>query len=70
MKAYTFTLNGHVYFSPTRYEAINFLKTWGEQDQTFNISAFETTWNIQGIERAPKWVPESLNLTAQIEYGK
>jgi hypothetical protein len=32
MKAYTFTMNGHVYFSPTRYEARNFLKTWGEQD--------------------------------------
>jgi hypothetical protein len=64
---YTFTMNGHVYFAPTRYDARNFLNTWDGVD---NITSFETTWKIDSVERAPKWVPEQLNVTAGIEYGK
>jgi hypothetical protein len=67
MKAYTFTMNGHVYFSLSKREVNRFRKFWGKEGY---LNEFNTTWKLQGIERAPKWVPEQLNLTAQIEYGK
>lgn len=67
MKAYTFTMNGHVYFSPSVKAAFRFLDIWNEDSK---VTPFETTWNIESIERAPKWVPEQLNVTAQIEYEK
>ena len=69
MKAYTFTMNGHVYFSPTMQEALNFLSFWVKESNDL-ITPFQTRWKIKRIERAPKWVPESLKLNAQIEYGK
>lgn len=61
-------MNEHVYFSPTTLEALTFLSFFKCEGNL--VTPFATTWNIDSIERAPKWVPEQLNVTAQIEYGK
>lgn len=47
-----FTFNGQYYISPSKRQAIEFLKMFGAIDVTYR---FKTKWKFKTIEKAPSY---------------
>lgn len=73
MKAYQFVFNGHSYITPSKREYKAFRKLWAGNDWIGECTkSFKCWWKIEGIERAPGYIPISVHdfLEGRVEYEK
>jgi hypothetical protein len=64
-----FLFNDIRYISKSKKEARGFLKQW-EGFVAADISRFETTWRLKGIERAPSYGQFRAIKIEGVEYGR
>lgn len=66
MTAVSFVMNQRVYFAPSLKEAKDFSSRWNSKCTFYN--RFKTSWKIDRVELAPKWVPVPVLDETKIEF--